>query len=181
VNVKQYITEKEKEALELETRRKIYKIVGKHAGCYFREIERKSGLSTGSVQYHLHYLVKKGLLKQQKDGKNMRYFPNNVELRNKKVLSLLRQKSVRDIILYILKNKKCNHKELVAHTNLSPSTVSWHLKKLDQEQIVGFVRKGRETQCSLLIDEKEIVQLLVTYQESFYDTLVDNVIDMWEG
>jgi predicted transcriptional regulator len=180
MNLKGYTTKKEKEVFEVETRRQIYKIVEKYAGSHFREIERKSGLATGSVQYHLSYLVKKGLLKSKQDGKNLRYFPKSVGEQNKKVLSLLRQKSIRNILLMILKNKKCNHKELVVATQLSPSTVSWHIKKLEQEQVIKTVRNGREAEYSLELDGDEVVSLLVVYKDSFLDKLVDNVVDMWE-
>ncbi len=66
--------EKEKKVLELEARRKIYEVVKKFTGCHFREIERKSNLPTGTVKYHLSCLVKCGLIKEEKDENNVRYF-----------------------------------------------------------------------------------------------------------
>src|SRR5574341_1409095 len=92
---------KKERVLELDTRRKIYKLVQRYAGCHFREIERKSGLSTGSIKYHLDYLTRYHLIKQEKEGNTLRYFPNNFQPQNIKLLGLLRQKSVRDILLYI--------------------------------------------------------------------------------
>jgi predicted transcriptional regulator len=170
---------KEEEVLGVDARRDIYRIVLKYAGCHFREIERKAGLSTGSVQYHLGYLVKKGLLKVEKEGSNSRYFPVSVASGNKKVLGLLRQKSVRQILLFILKSKKCHHKDLVVFTGLSASTVSWHLRKLDEAKVITAVKKGRETSYSV-VDVDQVIGLLVTYKTSFVDVLVDNVVDMWE-
>src|SRR3989344_913719 len=175
----EFLDEREKKILELDARKKIYDVVKKFAGCHFREIERKSKLSTGSVNYHLGYLNKNGLIKEEKEGNNIRYFPKEFKSENKKLLGLLRQKSIRMILIYMITNKDCNHEQIVKFVKLSPSTISWHLKKLEEENIVMFVKKGRKTYYNLLINRDEIINLLVTYQESFLDSLVDNVIDMW--
>jgi predicted transcriptional regulator len=177
----EFLTEKEKKTLEVDLRRKIYKIVKAYAGIHFREIERKSSLATGSVQYHLDYLRKQGLIKLEKEGNNTRYFPKDFKPENKKIMSFLRQKSVRNIIIYILTNKNCNHEQIVSSVKLSPSTVSWHLKKLETSNIIGFLKKGRKTHYNMLIDKNEVMNLLITYQESFVDSIVDNIVEMWDS
>lgn len=174
------LDKEEEKILEVVVRRKIYEIVKTSAGCHFREIERRSGLSTGSVQYHLTYLARHNLIKEEKKNNSVRYFPKNFNTGNKRLLSLLRQKSIRHIILSILLQNNCNHEEIVRQVQLSPSTVSWHLKKLEKEAIISAVKNGRKTFYKILIDKEEITALLITYQESFFDSLVDNVIEMWE-
>ncbi len=176
-----FLEEKEKKILELEVRKKIYNIVREFAGCHFREIGRKSGLATGSVKYHLDYLAKNGLIVSEKEGNNIRYFPRGFNSENKKLMSILRQESVRKILLFILTHSNCNHEQIVVYVKLSPSTVTWHLKKLEENNIVGFIRKGRKTFYNILVDKYEIINLLITYKESFFDTLVDNIVEMWES
>ena len=46
------------EALALEVRRKIYEEIKASPGLHFRELQRRVGLATGSLQYHLDYLAK---------------------------------------------------------------------------------------------------------------------------
>jgi len=174
-----YMSESDKKILELETRKKIYLAVKKFAGSHFREIQRKSELAVGSVQHHLHALVKSGLIREVKTGNNIVYFPREFESENTVLLGLLRQENIRKIILFIMMNKDCNHEQIVNYVNLSPSTISWHLKKLQQEGVVKADKQGRKTFYKLTCDEKEIVNLLITYQESFVDKLVDRVIEMW--
>ena len=174
-----YMSDNDKKILELETRKKIYLAVKKYAGSHFREIQRKSGLAVGSVQHHLHALVKNGLIREVKKDNNIVYFPREFESGNTALLGLLRQESIRKIILFIMLNKNCNHEQIVKYANLSPSTISWHLKKLQQEGIVKADKQGRKTFYKLTSGEKEIVNLLITYQESFVDSLVDRVIEMW--
>jgi len=174
-----YMSENDKKILELETRKKIYLTVKKYAGSHFREIQRKSGLAVGTVQHHLHFLVKNGLVKEIKKDNNLVYFPREFTSENTVLLGLLRQENIRKIILFIMMNKDCNHEQIVKYVNLSPSTISWHLKKLQQEGVVKADKQGRKTFYKLACDEKEIVNLLITYQESFVDKLVDRVIEMW--
>ena len=177
---REFLDEKDKKILELASRRKIYHLIKKFAGCHFRELERISKLSTGTVKYHLDYLTKYGLINPVKDKNNLRYFPRDFNFENKKLMSLLRQKSVREILLFILIHNNCNHEQIVNYVRLSPSTVSWHLKKLEESNIIGFIRKGRKTYYNILINKEEIINLLITYQESFFDSLVDRVVEMWE-
>lgn len=174
-----FLNEKEKKVLELETRKKIYEIVKKYAGSHFREIERKSDLPAGTVKYHLSYLAKQGLIKEDKDGNNIRYFVKGFQPKSKKLMGLLRQKSIRRILVFILTHNNCNHEHLVEFVKLSPSTISWHLKKLENENIIASTKDGRKAAYSLLVDKDEIINLLITYRESFFDTLVDNIVDMW--
>ena len=64
---------------------------------------------------------------------------------------------------------------------LETSAVSWHLKKLEDANIIGFVKKGRKTHYNLLSDKNEIMNLLIVYQESFFDNIVDNLVEMWDS
>jgi len=176
----EFLTEKDKKTLDLGKRRAIYTLVRKHAGSHFREIERKCGLGTGTVQYHLDYLARHGLLKMEKEGNLVRYFPRDFNSNNKKLMGYLRQGSVRSIILYILEHGNCNHEQIVSSVGISPSTVSWHLKKLIDDIIISSAKKGRKTHYSLLVDKNELMNLLITYQESFFDAIVDNIVEMWE-
>jgi predicted transcriptional regulator len=176
----EFLDGKEETILELDVRKKIYKIIRQSAGCHFREIERRSNLSTGTVKYHLGFLTKHGLIKEDRDGNNLRYYPKEFDQENKKLLGLLRQQSIRKILLFILMHKNCNHEEIVQYVRLSPSTVSWHLKKLEENNVVGFIKKGRKTFYYILIDEEKIKVLLITYKESFVDSMIDRVIEMWE-
>jgi predicted transcriptional regulator len=174
-----YFPQKDK-ILELGTRKKIYNVVKEHAGCHFRDLERKSNLPASSIKYHLNYLAKYGLIQEKKDGNNIRYFPKEFNPENKMLLGLLRQKSPRKILLFILANKKCSHNDIVKFTNLSPPTVTWHLKKLENKGIISSNINGRNKTYKIIANENEIMDLLITYKESFFDLLVDNIVETWD-
>lgn len=172
--------EKHSKVLELNTRKRVYNTVRNNAGCHFRELQRRSSLSVGSVRYHLDYLKKNGLIIEEKQDNNTTYFPAEFKIENKRIMILLRQKSIRNILLFIVMNNQPNHEQIVKEVKLSPSTVSWHLKKLHQSGIINMKKEGRKTYFSLKADKKEIINLLITFQESFMDTIVDRIIEMWD-
>ena len=176
----EFLDGKESKILDLNLRKKIYDITKKFAGCHFREIGRLSRLPTGTVKYHLDYLAKHGLITSSKEDRNLRYFPRDFSSGNKKLMGLLRQKSIRKILLFVLMHDNCNHEQIVNYVKLSPSTISWHLRKLEESKAISSRKKGRKTYYSVLADKEEIVKLLIIYKESFLDSLVDSVVEMWD-
>lgn len=166
--------------LELDARRKLYDIVKRHAGCHFREIQRVAGLSFGSASYHLAYLQKHGLIKETKDGNNRRYFPIQVDVQDEVFLMLLRQRSIRSILLFILTHEGCNHQEISTSVKLSSSTTTWHLKKLLEKAIIESMKNGKYNGYFLIVPKERIMNLLICYKESFVDELVDGLIELWE-
>jgi len=166
--------------LELKNRKDIFEIVEKNAGCHFREIERKSKIPHGTLKYHLGFLSRHELIKEIKDGNNIRYYPREFNVDDMKLLGLLRQESIRKIFLILLSEKKCSHGEIVDFTKLSPSTVSWHMNHLVKEKIVEKNNSGKNVDYKLSGNEKEIMKLIIYYKDSFLDSLVNKVVEMWD-
>jgi len=166
--------------LELETRRRIYEQVKKSPGIHFRELERRLKLVVGSLQYHLHYLEKKNLIRAQNDGDYVRYFVNDRSLKEneRKILSLLRRSGCRHILIQLLDNPGLNNKELCQAVGLSSTTISWHLNKLIEAGIIEKTKNGRINKFTI-IDPTAVAELLICYKESFLDTLLDSYIKMW--
>ena len=125
-------------------------------------------------------MIKQGLIRQHKNGTTTAYFPREFKPEHHQLLILLRQKSIRDILLFILANKNCEHGEIVKFVKLSPSTITWHLNKLEEEKVIISTKNGRTKNYRLLINDKEIINLLITYKESFLDSTVNNILDMWD-
>ena len=173
-------TDAEKEALGLDVRKRIFAAVERFAGSHFRELQRRTGLPTGSIQHHLNFLVRHNVISEAKQGNSVRYFPISFSADNKHALSILRQKSMRAILICLLIKQPRTHDELVQFTGLAPSTISWHLKKLEEKNIITVAKKERKTVLSLNANKDVLMNLLIRHKESFLDALVDNVVDMWE-
>jgi predicted transcriptional regulator len=168
------------DALKQETRRSIYSLITMSPGLHFREIQRRTGMASGQCTYHLDRLQKVGLVKASVDGNHVRYYPHaGMDGRERRVLELARQKSVRHILLYLLRFGRLNHEQLANSLGLSQSTVTWHLSRLVEGRIIDKEVLGRKSFYS--VNDPPLVKMIITkYRASFLVKLVDRFADMWE-
>ena len=170
----------QRKALELEIRHSIYSLISASPGLHFREIQRRTKIATGQLTYHLNYLQKVGLIKTENDGEYLRYYAQiQINDEERRVLELVRQKSIRHILLFLLENDNCNHEHLVKDLDIAPSTISWHLKKLIDANILNKEVEGRKSFYSIKNPEL-IKKVLIKNKDSFLDIVVDRFIEMWE-
>lgn len=168
------------DVLALTSRDKVFKNIEDNPGLHFRELQRRTGLATGALQYHIDYLIRKHYVRQEKQGKFVRFFSvRGPKIENEKVLFLLRQNSLRAIILFLLGRRRANNDTIAEAVSLSPSTTSWHLQKLIDAEIVGSKKAGRKTYY-FLCDKEIISELLISYQTSFLDSAVDSFVELFE-
>ena len=174
--------DEEKGYLELETRKKIYDSVRKSPGIHFRELQRRAKLATGSIEYHLHFLHRHGLIRTEKRGGFVRYYPTDKAFteQEKELLNLLRQEHIRHILVYLIGEKKrANASKIAEALNISPSSLSWYLNLLMKKNIISVKKKGRFRFYSV-VDKENIVLALIAYKSSFFDKIVDSFIESWE-
>ena len=168
-------------SLELDVRRRIYNCIVESPGLHFREIQRRTALATGSIDYHLHQLYKNGLIKLEKDKNYTRYYPltKNWSDEEKKILSLLRNTKMRHIIVFLVSKKKSTPLKIAEETGISLSTLSWYLKQLQENEIITHTKRGR-FRFYRVNDPKKMAEYMVTYRTSFLDTFVDRFIETWD-
>jgi len=169
-----------KRLLEVGIRQKLFTLISECPGIHFRDAQRRTESATGNLTYHLNCLVKAGLLTTVRDGKYLRYYASNGgSYEEKGILDLARRKTDRHILLLILQNETNTNEELSKNLGLSPSTISWHIKKLIETNILSVKTKGRKVFYS--VNSKELVSgILIKYKESYMDKLVDRFVEMWE-
>jgi len=168
-------------ALALSARDKIYRAITKNPGLHFRELQRRTGLATGSLQYHIDYLSRRRLIKSVKQGKFVRYYSASGEQfgENETLMNLLRQESLRKIMLFLLTKRSATNLTISSAIELSPSTISWHLSKLVENNVVGVRKRARKKYFYLLEPEK-VMEMLRSYKKSFLDELVNHFVEIWE-
>lgn len=174
--------------LDLETRRKIYELIVGNPGLHMREISRQSGLLPSLVEYHLRYLIKNELVYTVKEQNSVRYYdskePENgfdkssLNTRQKKILHLLRKKIPMTIVLLILEKGMAKHKDIFYHLNITPSKISYYLKKLVQYEVLVNVRTGHD-KGYWIRDKEELLKILVRGHIN-PPTQVDGFIKTWE-
>ena len=166
------------EALDLEIRRKIYDLIAKNPGLHAKKIAEMLIITGQLIDYHLLFMEREGLLTSVKEEGYRRYYiKGSIGIKERRRISILRQETPLKIVFFLLEHASSSHKEILAHVNISKSTLTYHLQKLIDHEIVSRVTSENETKYHIL-NAKEIIQLLIRYKpysriESFKDTWVD--------
>jgi predicted transcriptional regulator len=161
--------------LENEHRRTIYNYVKENPGLHMRELQRQLDIPLSTLEYHLDYLEKKDILSQEDDRRYCRYFSEEHTEEEKVLLSALRQKRLREIILLVLSEGNLCFKDLSEEVSIAESTLSHYLKLLTERRILVKEKLGAEN-CYRLKSERNVVVSLLCYKTSFLDSLVDKVL-----
>lgn len=167
--------------LDLESRRAIYQHIVANPGVHFRGLLDALDYAQGTVQYHLRWLEKQGLLEVSDDGKFTRYYSaDSFDEVDQLVMNALRREYARRIIAHLLTAGPLTTAQLSDRLGKSPSTVSWHLSKLADAGLVSKERHGR-TVAYELADPDRITYLYTIYRKSFTDRVVDRLLDLWDS
>jgi len=166
------------EILENENRRKIYDIIEVNPGIHLRELQRILDMPLTTLDYHLSYMVRKRILYSETDTHYKRYYARPLDSEDKKVLSALRQKRLREIVFLVLTNQKAKYQYLGDYLKLPNSTLSFYLKYLVEKGILSKEKIGYETIYTVK-DEDRVVKVLIAYKASFLDKIVDKTINTW--
>ncbi len=167
--------------LELENRKRIFECVRNSPGLHFREIQRRTNLPIGVLEYHLNYLTTRGLLSLDKQESFSRYYPGGqLSLDKQRIISSLRQEIPRGIILFLLRNPGATHGEVLKNFMISGGTLSYHIKKLISKGVISVEKVGRESRLTV-IDPDKVADLLIVYRRTFFDKLVDDFVSRYVG
>ena len=171
------------EYLDLEIRRKIHELLEKNPGLHLSKIAEMLSLRISHVEYHLLYMEKNELITTTKEKGYTRYYLSGIEIgtKEKKILAILRQEVPLRIVLLIIKKKKAKHGELLTEVDVAASTLSYHLKKMVNKELLTITINKGEKEYSVN-NEKEIIQIIIKYKpymvlESFKDTWLNLGVD----
>lgn len=165
--------------LELESRRRIYDYVKRVPGIHLRALQRDLNMPLGTLEYHLYQMEREGLLVTREDGRFKGYFPHDeLDRRDRDYLYYLRQEMPRRIAMEVANQPGIRFQELGARLPISPSTLSFHLKKLLRSEILREIPLGKEKAYECL-DAERVRRLVVRYRATFVDDVVDRFADAW--
>lgn len=172
--------------LELDTRRRLFEVVQEYPGLHLRELARRVEMNPNHAKYHLQYLEKHGLISSKKQGGYWTFFPleegslglrEQVDAREKHVLALLRRPIPLHVTIVLLDRDEASLSELGEAVDASPSTLHYHMGKMEKAGLVESRREGRERRFRLP-DHDEVLALLMRFRPP--DELVQGFLEAWE-
>jgi len=160
---------------------KVLHFIQDNPGCHLRRIKRAMSISMGTVQYQLDKLEKMGKVTSTKHGLYKYYFPAGLfKEKEKDILEVLTHETARKILLFIIEQKSPTQTDIVNTIKISASSVSWHVKRLIDLNIIREIKDVRYKRYQLHeSDPKYIVTLLRNYYPNIWDKWSIRVVEMF--
>jgi predicted transcriptional regulator len=137
----------------------LIKIVRQYPGIHFCELLGASGLAYGTLERQLVLLEKLGILRAHRSGGYTRYYNSNIPKGDMQILSYLKQRPYREIILLLLDSASdtFTFRKIVHRLGKAPSTVSAQLRKLIERKVVSFDERWGYT-----VNNKRIIKRVIS-------------------
>ena len=135
--VRGVIVMSDENGLKNELRKQIYQFIIEYPGLHKRELSRKLKIPKTTLTHHLRHLEKHGYIIVNSEDRFTRFYAvNHIGNLERKIINMLREKTSRNIILYIGWAYCASQVELSDELDISPNTIQVHLKRLIDAGIV---------------------------------------------
>ena len=108
-------------------------------GISYNGIVRETGLSNGVISHYIIKLIENKEIEKETDRRG-KYFVKNISKRDRKIITILRNKTNNDIFKYLIGQSKSQDSstagEIAKQVKKSRSTISVSLKILQQNNII---------------------------------------------
>lgn len=157
---------------------KILDFIINNPSSHLRKIKNNLGFSMGTIQYHLNILEREGKIKSVKTKFYKNYYHINES--DDKVLSVFNLESPRNIIMYLLQHEPSTHQEIAKGIGLSSSTVSWHMKRLLELDVVKSEYSGKYTVYHIT-DRENIFENIRKCKSTTWNHMINNMVDVFSA
>jgi predicted transcriptional regulator len=166
------------DALELESRKRIFEFIRSRPGTFLREMERGLNMELGMLSYHLKVLVEAGVVRTEQEGNHVRYFSTDaVHPTDIKAISYLKNRPTRAILMFVLDKDSIRYAELATLVEISKPTLTYHIKRLVSAGLVKVSDDKEKRIC--LADPSKITRLLILVREDIERDSADALIEVW--
>ena len=134
--------------LENDARRQIFEYIQAHPGVHLRAAATALNLSTTNVLWHLRKLEDADLVTSKKFEGYKVFYPveGGVETKKRAIASaVLRNDNAMGILEYVSANPSAHQREIARALGVNHGTIRWHLRKLEEAQLVAPLKKEHTT------------------------------------
>ena len=156
-----------------ETAQKILYFIQNNPGCHLRKIKEMMHISMGTAQYQLDRLEKMGRITSTRTGLYKHYFPIGVfQDHEKEILQILTQETAREILMFIIEKQAPTQTDIVNSIDISAASVSWHIKRLIEYNIIEEIKEGKFKRYQLH-NRKDSSKYISTLMRNYYPAIWD--------
>lgn len=147
--------------------------IDKNPGIRYRELLRLVNSSNGVLSYHIEKLERMDLINVERRARITRFFPRNIADEIMGVIGNLRNQTSYEIIKLLFDRGPISQQEIIKHTRKAASTISWHMKRLLEEDIICIKNKN-----NIYDDNKDLVEGKTQYGRlNLYELLNRNLVN----
>ena len=155
-----------------ELQQKLLLAIDKNPGIRYRELLRLINSSNGVLSYHINRLEKMDLVIVERRAGMTRFFPRNISNEIMGVMGFLRNQTSYEIIKLLYDRGPISQQEIINYTRKAASTISWHMKKLLDDNIVCIKDKN------IIYDGNNDVGIKTQHKKlNLYDLLNRNIVN----
>jgi DNA-binding transcriptional ArsR family regulator len=158
---------------------RILAFIRENPSCHLRKIKKELGLAMGTVQYHLDRLEKDGKITSQRHSLHKYYFAVGFGEDEKQLLEVLSNETARSILMFIVERKSPSQTEICEHVGISPASVNWHIRRLEDSKIIDEVREGRFKRYRLRGDSRLVAAMLKNFYPTVWDRWSNRLAEMF--
>ncbi|MEA3144496.1 MAG: hypothetical protein QOG31_1820 [Thermoplasmata archaeon] len=135
---------KEPEVLGHPARQQLLQLIEAEPGIHFKEMARRTGLPNGSLVHHLETLRRGGQVVARPAGGYTLYFLGaHVPAGSAETASALKADGARKILDAVRQQPGLSSADVAARCGLQPSTVTYHVQRLQAAGLLTGLRDGR--------------------------------------
>jgi DNA-binding transcriptional ArsR family regulator len=133
--------------LEQEVRAELYERIERTPGTYLSQLDDQMDVSMSAIRHHLRILEDERMVTNAKIRGKRRFYPasdDEVEL-----TAALAEKATADVLDAVSRQEPVAVGELADELDREPSTITYHLKRLEEDGLIKRKRNGRTVNSSL--------------------------------
>lgn len=121
-------------------------------GIHHNELLRRCNLNKGQLQWHLDTLLKHSIIKKEKHGQYVIYFPitSSTEAIEAFKNQFTKSKTTLEVLNTVKNNPGVNSTEVSQILNLSRNSIKYHIDKLLEKHYIRLEKKGRVKELYLI-------------------------------
>ena len=138
--------------LENGARKSIFEYIQAHPGVHLRAAATALDLSTTNVLWHLRKLEDANLVTSKKFEGYKVFYPveGGVETKRRAIASsVLRNDNAHQILAYVSSNPSAHQREIARALGVNHGTIRWHLRKLEDAELIQPLKKEHTTHYTL--------------------------------
>ena len=155
----------------------IFSEIKSNPGIRFCELMKHLGITNGVMSYYLRKLEQKESVWIERTPRVTRFYSSDLSEEEAKLVKRLRQETPKKILVALIENDQLTFQELVAKIHKSPSTTSFYLTQLVQENIIA-TSKSDFVKVYFNVEKKRIANLIEEYHPDIIEQASDNLSDI---